>query len=74
MVKQALHHVTALGGIGTVNDKIRDCILWAVRYEDQEGVRAQACHTVYQMALNDADVVQILQDRFLVETSPIVKA
>ncbi len=63
----------ALGIIGVVTDVVRSCVLWALRYEDQEGVRAEACHTVIVLQLKDSEVAQILQDRLLVETSNIVK-
>ena len=65
--------VSALGKIGRVTPKIRECLLWALRYEDKAGVRAEACHSVIALHLSDDDVKQILQDRFLVETSNIVK-
>ena len=65
--------VVALGVIGTVTDAVKECVLWAFRYEDQAGVRAEACHTVYRLNLKTDEVAQMLQDRYLVEGSHLVK-
>ena len=62
-----------MGIIGQITEPIRNSILWALRYDDQPGVRAEACHTAVKLGLKDLDLAQILQDRFLVETSPVVK-
>ena len=63
-----------MGVIGEITEPVRNCILWALRYEDQAGVRAEACHTAVKLGIKDLDLAQILQDRFLVETSSVVKA
>ena len=55
------------------SESMRECILWAFRYEDQEGVRAEACNTIMKLNMNDMEVLQILQDRYLVETSEVVR-
>ena len=65
--------MTALGIIGSVTGEIRECVLWAFRYEDQAGVRAEACHTLIGLELKDDEVAQALQDRYLVETNAVVK-
>lgn len=52
---------------------VRECVLWAFRYEDQPGVRAEACHTLIKLNMKDAEVAQILQDRYLVEPNEIVR-
>ena len=52
---------------------MRECILWAFRYEDQDGVRAEACNTIMQLGMSDPEVVQVLQDRYLVEGSEVVR-
>ena len=63
----------ALGATGAVTPAIRECVTWAFRYEDQPGVRAQACHSIRMIPLKDQEVAQMLQDRFLIEGSEIVK-
>jgi hypothetical protein len=62
-----------LGNIGVLTQQVRDCVLWAFRYEDQAGVRAEACHTITSLRIKGKDIGQALQDRYLVETSDIVK-
>ena len=52
---------------------IRECIVWAFRYEKVSGVRAEACHSMIALRMTDKDVVQYLQDRYLVEGNDIVK-
>ena len=68
-----IFYFVAMGIIGQITEPIRNSILWALRYEDQPGVRAEACHTAVKLGLKDLDLAQILQDRLLVEISPVVK-
>ena len=51
---------------------MKSTILWAFRFEEEEGVRAEACHAVVAMRLEGEEITEILQDRYLVETSSIV--
>ena len=51
---------------------VRECILWAFRFEEQEGVRAEACHAIVALQMFDREVTQIMQERCLVETSDVV--
>ena len=63
----------ALGKIGVINEQVVDCLLWAVRYEERPGVRAEACHTLKILNVKTEEVADVLQDRFLVESSPLVR-
>ena len=65
--------LAALGKIGVMSQSIRDCVLWAFRYEKVSGVRAEACHSIITLHMTDKEVIQWLQDRYLVEPSDIVK-
>ena len=65
--------IQALGNIHKVNKNVRSCILWALRYEDQEGIRAEACHTAMKLGFKDQEVVVMLQERLLTENSPTVR-
>ncbi|XP_074643741.1 HEAT repeat-containing protein 4-like [Tubulanus polymorphus] len=65
--------IQALGKIGILNAQIQECLLWALRYEKEAAVRAEACHTIYALDIKDSVTAEILQDRYLVESSPIVK-
>ncbi|CAL1546069.1 unnamed protein product [Lymnaea stagnalis] len=63
----------ALGKIGEINDDIKECLLWALRYEDQAGVRAEACHSLKLLDVSDDDVILALQERLLVESNSMVR-
>lgn len=63
----------ALGKIGVVNQQITECLLWAVRYEEKPAVRAEACHTIAVLEMKTEDVAEVLQERFLVESSTLVR-
>jgi len=65
--------ISALGKIGLVTEQIVDCLLWAVRYEESPGVRAEACHTLKALNVKTEEVAEVLQDRFLVESHPLVR-
>lgn len=65
--------LVALGKIGVTTQEIRASLLWALRFEEEEGVRAEACHAIIMLQLKDKDVLDILQNRMLVEDSPIVQ-
>lgn len=52
---------------------VRECVLWAFRFEEQEGVRAEACRAVINLRMLDDEVAHIIQDRCLVEDSEIVQ-
>ncbi|KAH3789090.1 hypothetical protein DPMN_167259, partial [Dreissena polymorpha] len=62
-----------LGKIGVVTEQIVDCLLWAVRYEENGGVRAEACHTLKVLRVRTEEVADVLQDRFLVEGNALVR-
>ena len=63
----------ALGKIGLPQPEVREALLWALRFEEEEGVRAEACHSIILLQLKDQEVLDILQNRMLVEESPIVQ-
>ena len=63
----------ALGKIGVQQPEVREALLWALRFEEEEGVRAEACHSIILLQLKDKEVLDILQNRMLVEESSIVQ-
>ncbi|KAK7109002.1 hypothetical protein V1264_013121 [Littorina saxatilis] len=65
--------IQALGRTGVVTESIKECLLWAMRYEEKAGVRAEACHSLMALDIMDDDVISILQERLLVETSQLVR-
>lgn len=71
--KVKAHAMQALGKIGVQTTAIKDCLLWAMRYEEKAGVRAEACHSLRVLCIIDDDVMQITRERLLVETSQVVR-
>ncbi|XP_064629976.1 HEAT repeat-containing protein 4-like isoform X2 [Lineus longissimus] len=63
----------ALGKIDVLNDEIRECLLWALRYETEAAVRAEACHAITALDMREEETAEILQERYLVECSQLVK-
>ena len=61
---------SALGLIGVRSVEVHDCVVWALKYEEEDGVRAEACQALMLLKLDD--VTQVLQSRLLVENSEIV--
>lgn len=68
-----LTYFAALGKIGVLNEAVKETLLWAVRYEEKAAVRAEACHSIILLNITDIDVLDVLQDRLLVETSELVR-
>lgn len=56
-----------------MSEEITECLLWAVRYEEKPAVRAEACHTIAVLELETEEVAEVLQERFLVESSQLVR-
>jgi len=59
--------------IGVLQPAIRSSLLWAFRFESSDLVRAEACRAVTSLDLQGSDVITVLQERYLVEDSDIVK-
>lgn len=70
---KVLFFMIAMGRTGVVNEEITETLLWAVRYEENEGVRAEACHTLMMLKLKTEEVAEVLQERFLVESKSVVR-
>lgn len=70
------HAIKALGEIGKSSLKIQDVMVWALRFEDEPGVRMEACKALrilHKGEVTDEEVLRVLQDRVLVEPHPKVK-
>ena len=63
----------ALGDIGVLNDNIQSAIIWAVRFENEPGVRAEACRTLVRVQIRGSEVAGLLQDKLLVEPDDMVR-
>ena len=68
-----VHFFLGLGKIGVLTDAVRQCLLWALRYETEAAVRAESCQSIVKLQLVDDETADILQDRYLVESSSVVK-
>lgn len=67
--------IKALGLIGEYNVEIRKCLLWALQFELDPLVRTEACHTLILLTKKpkDEEIIDILQERHLIEEEPIVR-
>uniref|UniRef100_A0A6I8P4I9 HEAT repeat containing 4 n=1 Tax=Ornithorhynchus anatinus TaxID=9258 RepID=A0A6I8P4I9_ORNAN len=64
--------IRALGQIGRVSPKLRDLLLWTVRYEEEPGLRLEACRTIVALRLQGDAVRDTLVDVPLLETHEAV--
>ncbi|PIK50965.1 putative HEAT repeat-containing protein 4 [Apostichopus japonicus] len=71
--KVKAHAVKALGVIGEVNNRITEAVVWALRFEAQPGVRAEACGALVKLGIKGKEISTILQDKLLVELDPVVR-
>lgn len=65
--------IQAFGTIGVANDKIVETLLWALRFESEPGIRAEACRSLQHLKIFNKQVADIIQARYLVEDSPVVR-
>lgn len=65
--------ILALGVIGEVNNRITEAVVWALRFEAQPGVRAEACGALVRLGIKGKEISTILQDKLLVELDPVVR-
>lgn len=56
-----------------VTTQVKECLLWALSYENNDAVRAEACHSLVGLSMLDDTVVALLQERLLVESSQMVQ-
>ncbi|XP_069494875.1 HEAT repeat-containing protein 4 [Ambystoma mexicanum] len=65
--------IRALGQIGQASEKLKDLLLWAIHYEEEPGVRMQACRSIVALQLRDLEVQTTLQDRLVLDQSELVR-
>ncbi|XP_014668679.1 PREDICTED: HEAT repeat-containing protein 4-like [Priapulus caudatus] len=68
------HAIKALGELGDPSPDIRDCLLWALRFESAAGVRAEACHALVQLQITDPEVIKVMLDRLWLESNEVVES
>ncbi|XP_030842195.1 HEAT repeat-containing protein 4 isoform X2 [Strongylocentrotus purpuratus] len=71
--KVKAHALKALGNIGESNKHIESAVLWALRFESQAGVRAEACQTMIKLSMKDPEIPALLQEKLLVEPDQVVR-
>ena len=59
--------------VGELRPFIRSALLWALRFESSDPVRAEACRAVTLLDLEGSDVITVLQERYLVEDSDTIR-
>uniref|UniRef100_H2ZHV5 Condensin complex subunit 1 C-terminal domain-containing protein n=1 Tax=Ciona savignyi TaxID=51511 RepID=H2ZHV5_CIOSA len=65
--------IKALGDIGMLTEKAESSLIWALRFEDEPGVRLEACVAIRKLNCRSSEVIHVLQDRVLVEPDATVK-
>ncbi|XP_062910503.1 HEAT repeat-containing protein 4 isoform X5 [Mobula hypostoma] len=70
--KVKAYAIKALGAIGHVTQELKDLLLWALHYENEPGIRMEACNTIATLNLQDAKVQSVLRQQLLVENDPLV--
>ena len=67
--------IRALSLIGDRSEEIRRALLWALQFEIDPLVRTEACHCVIILFKdkNDGELMNVLQERHLLESEPIVQ-
>ncbi|XP_043554268.1 HEAT repeat-containing protein 4 [Chiloscyllium plagiosum] len=65
--------IKALGAIGHVTEQLKNLLLWALHYEQEPGIRMEACNSIVSLNLNDAHVQNVLREQLLVEPDPLVR-
>ena len=67
------NHITALGDIGQLSEPIQEAVLWAVRFESEPGVRAEALQSLVKLDIGGKQIAAMLQDKLLVEPDHLVR-
>ncbi|KAJ1104032.1 hypothetical protein NDU88_001447 [Pleurodeles waltl] len=65
--------IRAVGQIGLASAELKNILLWAVHYEEEPGVRVEACRSIVALQLRDPDVQSVLQDRLILDPQELVR-
>ncbi|KAM6464017.1 HEAT repeat-containing protein 4 isoform 2-T2 [Liasis olivaceus] len=65
--------IRALGQIGEVSPYLKDLLLWALHYEEDPGVRREACRSIITLKMQDETVRATLLERMILEPNEAVK-
>ncbi|XP_016283767.1 HEAT repeat-containing protein 4 isoform X2 [Monodelphis domestica] len=64
--------IKALGNIGYVNPQLTDILLWAIHYEEEPGVRLEACRSITALKIKEDKVRDTFLDVLLLESHEAV--
>ncbi|XP_072485286.1 HEAT repeat-containing protein 4 isoform X2 [Notamacropus eugenii] len=64
--------IRALGMIGVVSPQLIDLLLWAIHYEDEPGVRLEACRSIIALQLQGDKIRDTFLDVLLLESHEAV--
>ncbi|XP_070614294.1 HEAT repeat-containing protein 4 isoform X1 [Erythrolamprus reginae] len=65
--------IRALGQIGEASPYLKDLLLWALNYEEDPGVRREACRSIITLKMQDETVRATLFMRMILEPNEKVK-
>ncbi|KAH0620660.1 hypothetical protein JD844_021331 [Phrynosoma platyrhinos] len=65
--------IRALGQIGEASSYLKNLLLWALHYEEDPGVRREACRSIVTLNMKDETVRATLQERMILEPNELVK-
>ncbi|XP_066478961.1 HEAT repeat-containing protein 4 [Tiliqua scincoides] len=65
--------IRALGLIGQASPRLKELLLWALHYEDDPGVRREACRSIITLKMQDETVRATLLERMILEPNELVK-
>ncbi|ETE67586.1 HEAT repeat-containing protein 4, partial [Ophiophagus hannah] len=65
--------IRALGQIGEATPYLKDLLLWALHYEEDPGVRREACRSIITLKMQDETVRATLLMRMILEPNEKVK-
>nr|XP_020665842.1 HEAT repeat-containing protein 4 isoform X2 [Pogona vitticeps]XP_020665843.1 HEAT repeat-containing protein 4 isoform X2 [Pogona vitticeps] len=65
--------IRALGQIGEASPYLKELLLWALHYEEDPGVRREACRSIITLKMEDETVRAALLERMILEPNELVK-
>ncbi|XP_062973705.1 HEAT repeat-containing protein 4 [Elgaria multicarinata webbii] len=65
--------IRALGQIGEASPYLKELLLWALHYEEDPGVRREACRSIITLKMQDETVRATLLERMILEPNELVK-
>ncbi|KAF7251492.1 HEAT repeat-containing protein 4 [Varanus komodoensis] len=65
--------IRALGQIGEASPYLKDLLLWALHYEEDPGVRREACRSIIILKMQDETVRATLLERMILEPNELVR-